>query len=86
MLITLVLSHIIGIGLVNSTSMSFKVFFIQRIYEKQVAAAIYSTLGGDKEMESCFLLTRDTKQFSKNNFAPEVLFLSSILSTQTTSM
>lgn len=73
---TLVLSHIIGIGSVNYTWISFKVCFIHRICVQQVATIIYFASIVDKEMEACFSLTHDTKHFPKRKDAPEVLFLS----------
>lgn len=80
----LVLSHMFGIGSFKYTLISFKICFIRIIFEKQVVNALFSALTVDKEMEGYFILTHDIKQFPKKNVAPEVLFLSSILPTQST--
>ena len=45
-------------------------------------AAIYSTSTVESEMEDCFLLDHDTKQFLRNNAAPLVFFRSSTLPSQ----
>ena len=49
-------------------------------------AAIDSAFAVESEMEDCFLLDHDTKQFSRKNVAPLVLFRSSTLPAQSTSV
>jgi hypothetical protein len=47
---------------------------------------MYSSFVVDNEIEDCFLLSQDTKQFPKKNSPPLVLFLSSTLPPQSTSV
>ena len=50
------------------------------------APTIYSSSAVESEMEDCFLLNNETKQFPKKNAAPLVLFQSSTLPSQSASV
>ena len=84
-LMALVLSHKIGISSLHVMFMSCRVFFIQRIWVQQAAAAIYSTYAVNKDTKDCFLLDQDTKKPPKNKFVPLLLLLSSTHPAQSTS-
>lgn len=60
MFITIVLSHVIGIGSSNTTLISFNVCFICITWVQQDVVAIYSTSNVDKDTESSFLLNQKT--------------------------
>ena len=81
-LMELVLSQLIIIGCSYFTSKSSSVCFIQMTWVQHDAVAIYSASAVESEMEGCFLLNHETKQFSKKNAAPLVLFQSSTLPAQ----
>jgi hypothetical protein len=83
-LIALVLSQWIMVGSSNVILISCRVCFIHSTCVQHSAAAIYSALVLDKEIEDCFLLIQATSDSPKRNALPLVLFLSSILPAQST--
>jgi hypothetical protein len=53
---------------------------------QQDVVVMYYASVVDKEIEDCFLLSQDTKQFPKKNYPPLVLFLSSTFPSQSSSV
>ena len=86
MFIAFVLSQCITMGSSYFTSKSSNICFIQMTCVQHDATTIYLTYVVDSEMKECFFLSHDTKQSPKYNVAPLVLFLSSILLFQSTSV
>ena len=75
-LMALVLSQWMGMGSVYFTSKSTRVWIIHSTCVQQVAAAMYSALVVDKDIEPYFLLIHATNESPKKNAPPLVLFLS----------
>ena len=84
-LMALVLSQKIVIGCLVSMLTSFKASFIHRICVQQSATAIYSASAVERDIDDCFLLSQDTRQYPIKNAFPLVLFRSSTLPAQSTS-
>ena len=86
MLMALVLSQLIVIGLLYFICRSSKVCFIQMTCVQQDATTMHSASIVEIDVDACFLLDHATRLFPKKNAPPLVIFLSSMLPAQSTSV
>lgn len=86
MIISLLLSHIIGIGLSYNTCIFCKVYFIHKRWVQQEVATIYSALVVEREIEAFFLLKNGTRHSPRTKEPPLILFRSSTSPSQSTSV
>ena len=85
-LMALVLSQLIVIGSLYFICRSSRVCFIQRNCVQQDVATMYYVFVVESDVDVCFLLDHSTKIFPNKNAPPLVIFLSSMLPTQSTSL
>src|SRR4030066_2116456 len=64
-----------------STLYSLSICFIHSSWEQLLPAAMYSASAVDKDTQFCFLLNHEIRLLPRKKQPPEVLFLSSALST-----